>query len=276
MRRRSWVIIPPTHVYAVLWKQFYGLIQFFRIPSFLQLFVSQSGAVHETPKSSILYRHVIPKYRRPSICQCKVADFFKPFHLQFKRSLSCCLAAFINTNGRNLIAADMQVFSVWHSLQRIFIQIELQIVSGRVGRTKLPVTCRVLTQFPMVLQYISCVAQPLHQRSYFYVPFLCIPAYGPHFLLAQGIGRADFRMPGEAQLVVNLPYDGIYLVARQFIYSAIIIFSTVQVVLVVEMDSTVTNLRIICYPHLRNYKVEVTAVFHQLLQSIKKAGTCSG
>ncbi len=213
------------------------------------------------------------------MCQGKVADFLKPFHLQFKRSLSCCLAAFINADGSNLIAADMQVFAVRHSLQRIFIQIELKVVCGRIGRTKLPVTCRVLTQFPMVFQYISCMSQSLYQRSYFNVPFLCIPAYGPHFLLAQGIGRTDFRMPGESKFVVNLPYDGIYLVARQFVYRAIIIFGAVQVVLVVEMDGTVTNLRIICYPHLRNYKVEVTAVFHQLLQclaSIKKAGTCSG
>ena len=56
----------------------------------------------------------------------KLADILQPDHLQFESSLACSLATVVDSDRRDLIPTDMQVFPVRHGFKRIQIKIELQ------------------------------------------------------------------------------------------------------------------------------------------------------
>ena len=102
----------------------------------------------------------------------KLADILQPDHLQFESSLACSLATVVDSDRRDLIPTDMQVFFRTAWLQAHQIKIELHLVCTRIGRTEFPIAVRILTQFPMMFQYKTGMAESLAQvgRSRHSVP----------------------------------------------------------------------------------------------------------
>ena len=209
----------------------------------------------------------------------KLADILQPDHLQFESSLACSLATVVDSDRRDLIPTDMQIFPVRHGFKRIQIKIELHLVCTRIGRTEFPIAVRILTQFPMMFQYKTGMAESLHKWADLDIPFLRIPAERLHLLLADRIRSCDFRTASKAQFIFQFPDNRIHFITCQPVDHPVIIFHPVQMMLRIKMDGTVGDSRIISYLHLRNFQVKIPAIFQQLLQrlaTVKQSGFRAG
>ena len=198
----------------------------------------------------------------------KSAHLFQPDHLQLESRLSGRLTTVVDSDRRDLIPTDMQVFPVWHGFECIQIKVELHLVCTRIGRTELPVAGRIFTQFPMMFQDKTGMAESLYKRTDLDIPFFRITAERLHLLLTDRIRGTYFRTAGKTQLVFQFPDNRIHFITCQPINHSVIIFHPVQMMLRIEMDSTVGNGRIIGYLHLRNFPSEIAAILQQLLQCL--------